>query len=231
MDMTPAGLYVLTKGMNSQGPSLSREALEKMEAGIREHTGSFRPAESYGIELLQEQQPQRPGPDAKLSTTFTDENVSEKARALSWLMDESKDIESCVGFNLGRKQLAQHVGGIGRQIDEAFAAGEITQQERDDLNAGLGSYAENVASQAERRDAMWGVMRQMAASTQAMVASGASREEMAAYAKSNTDSMQERISEFVKKHTAIDRELMAALIARARGGEDLTVPSWKGIKA
>lgn len=231
MNLTPAGMYITTHGAGSPGPAVSAEALERMEASVREHPDTFEPGEKYGIKLLEEQKPREPGPDAKLSTSFTDENVSEKARALSWLMDESRDIESYIGFNLSREQLAQHVGEIGRQIDEAFAAGEITGQERDDLNAGLGSYAENVTSQAERRDAMWGVIRQMAASTQAMVAGGASKEEMAEYAKRNMDSMQERISEFVKKHTAIDRELMAALIARARGGEDLTLSGRKGIRA
>ena len=223
MNITHTDIFTAAPDAKGRGPTLSPEALRKMEESVKSQQGNFQAGEDFGITLLKQQaDPQEPGPDAKLSTVFTGGEVSDKARTLSWLMDESKDIESYIGFNLSREQLAQHVGEIGRKIDEAFSAGEITQGERDDLNAGLERYAENVTSQAERREAMWGVIRQMAASTQAMVESGASREEMAEYAKRNMDSMQERISEFVEKHTAIDRGLMAALIARAREGTALT---------
>ncbi len=214
MNINPAAMNITPGSTGAKAP-----AIKLTQPG----TDGFRPGEDFGIVRLEaESGPKRPGPNAKLSTVFTGERVSEKAETLSWLMDESKNIEEHIGFNLSPRQLAGHIGDIGRQIDGAFAAGEITGQERDELNAGLERYSENVTSQAERRDAMWGVMRQMAASTRAMVESGASDEEMAAYAKKNMDSMQERISEFVKKHTAIDRGLMAELIAKARVGMGVT---------
>lgn len=210
-------------------PGLSQEALQKMESSIRSSFDTFESGknsyEDYGIKLLDEQAPRKPGKDAKLSTTFTNEQVSEKAEALSWLMDErSLDIEARVGFGMSQEQLAQHFGEIGRQIDGAFAAGEITQQEYDDLNAGLGQYSEAVTSRAERQAAIWEVVKEMAKTTRAMVERGASKEEMAAYAQRNMDTFQDRLSEFVEKHCAIDRDLMAKLIKQVRGGEDLIPP-------
>ncbi len=50
--------------------------------------------------------------------------------------------------------MVQHFGEIGRQIDQAFSAGEISKQEYDDLNAGLARYTETVTSREERGNAV-----------------------------------------------------------------------------
>ena len=51
-------------------------------------------------------------------------------------------------------RMVQHFGEIGRQIDQAFSAGEISKQEDDDLNAGLARYTETVTSREERGNAV-----------------------------------------------------------------------------
>lgn len=80
------------------------------------------------------------------STKFTSQSVSETARMLSALMDEKDEsiyLKICSGMSID--QLAEHFGNIGKQIDEAFAAGKITQQEFDDLNRGLEKYTETIS--------------------------------------------------------------------------------------
>lgn len=239
MNVNPIGnacINYISNSIKNQGASakayISQEALEKMESSIhdsvRGHFDTVELSNDYGIKVLKADAQgdiRKPGPNAQLSTTFTNDEVSEKAETLSWLMDErSLDIEAKVGFGMSREQLAQHFGEIGRQIDDAFSAGEITRQEYDDLNAGLGRYSGAVTGRAERQAAMWEVFRQMAKTTRSMVESGASREEMAAYAQKNMDTLQDRISEFVEKFCKIGRNLMSQLIQRVRGGNNLIEP-------
>lgn len=160
--------------------------------------------------------------DAKLSVSFTGENVSEAARALSYLMDENDEsIRAQISFGMSQEQLAEHFGTIGRQIDEALAAGSISQQEYDDLNRGLESYTQTINSKAEHMAASWEVFKQVAQATQAMIQRGASKEEMSAYAKNIRETLQDRISQFVKDYCSIDRSALAKLILRVRSGQSL----------
>ncbi len=160
--------------------------------------------------------------DAKLSVSFTGENVSEAARGLSFLMDENDEsIRAQISFGMSQEQLAEHFGSIGKQLDDAFAAGSISQQEYDDLNRGLESYTQTITSRAEHMAASWEVFRQVAQATQAMIQRGASKEEMAAYAKNIRETLQDRITEFVKKHCSIDRSALAKLILQVRSGQSL----------
>jgi len=160
--------------------------------------------------------------NAKLSTTFTGESVSDAARRLSYLMDENdENIRMKTNFGMSREQLAEHFGSIGRQLDDAFAAGSISRQEYDDLNRGLETYTQAVTSRAERMAASWEVLRQNARSIWEMAQRGVSKEEMDAYAKEIRDTLQDRITEFVKKHCSIDRSALAKLIQQVREGQSL----------
>ena len=51
---------------------------------------------------------------------------------------------------LSMEQLAELVGGIGKDLDSAFAAGEISEQEYDALNKGLAAYTEFMTEKAEK---------------------------------------------------------------------------------
>lgn len=160
--------------------------------------------------------------DAKLSVSFTGENVSEAARGLSFLMDENDEsIRAQISFGMSQEQLAEHFGSIGKELDEALAAGSISRQEYDDLNRGLESYTRTITSKAEHMAASWEVFKQVAQATQAMIQRGASEEEMSAYAKNIRDTLQDRISQFVKDYCSIDRSALVRLIQQVRAGRSL----------
>ena len=62
------------------------------------------------------------------STVFSNEEVSAAARTLSALMDENGvDINTKISFGMSEAQLAEHFGSIGKRIDDALAAGQISQ--------------------------------------------------------------------------------------------------------
>lgn len=158
----------------------------------------------------------------KYCTTFTNEQVSDRAMALSWLMDGTHSvlfIPTDGSGNIGQDQLAQHLGDIGKRIDECFAAGEITRQEYDDLNAGLEKYTEAAASLVEWLTAARAVGRAYTQTMNAMVKGGASQQEIEAFAKAYQKTREDMINEFIKKSCKIDRGLLAQLVQQARYGE------------
>lgn len=153
----------------------------------------------------------------KLSTEFTEDTVSETAQKLAALMDEnSMDISFQIEAGMSVEQLAEHFGNIGKQIDEAFNSGSISQQEYEDLNHGLVQYTETITDKAERETATQEVAKQMAQGTLAMIQNKASDEEMLSYAQQNRETFQSRIDKYVEENSKIDRSLLASLIQRMR---------------
>ncbi|ANU54628.1 hypothetical protein I5Q82_07000 [Acutalibacter muris] len=235
MNITPIANNIKNYGPGSK-VTISEEALEKLETSIREgRFDSFQPGEDYGIRQLEELDEDIIGRvlgKPQLSTTFTNSQVSEKARELSMLMDERDDaLRSQLkefSLTISRDQLAEHFGEVGRKIDEAFSEGSITRQEYEDLNAGLKKYTETVTAREERRAAVQEVLRGNAKAMDAMMRRGASQKEIEEFAKWNRETLSDRIDELVKKSKEYDRELMAALIERVRGGEDILKPEEKG---
>lgn len=235
MNITPIENNIKNYGAGSK-VTISEEALEKLETSIREgRFDSFQPGEDYGIRQLEELDEDIIGRvlgKPQLSTTFTNSQVSEKARELSMLMDERDDaLRSQLkefSLTISRDQLAEHFGEVGRKIDEAFSEGSITRQEYEDLNAGLKKYTETVTAREERRAAVQEVLRGNAKAMDAMMRRGASQKEIEEFAKWNRETLSDRIDELVKKSKEYDRELMAALIERVRGGEDILKPEEKG---
>ena len=235
MNITPIANNIKNYGPGSK-VTISEEALEKLETSIREgRFDSFQPGEDYGIRQLEELDEDIIGRvlgKPQLSTTFTNSQVSEKARELAMLMDERDDaLRSQLkefSLTISRDQLAEHFGEVGRKIDEAFSEGSITRQEYEDLNAGLKKYTETVTAREERRAAVQEVLRRNAKAMDAMMRRGASQKEIGEFAKWNRETLSDRIDELVKKSKEYDRELMAALIERVRGGEDILKQEEKG---
>lgn len=227
MNITPAnnaGIPAIQNNIkNRAGIYISEEALEKLETSIRERRfDSFEPGEGHGIRKLEEADYEFGG-KPQLSTTFTESRVSEKARSLSMLMDERADrVYSQVGFSLtvDRDRLCEHFGEIGRKLDEAYSAGEISKQEYEDLNAGLQKYTETVTSREERRTAVFEVLKKNARAMDAMMQRGASQKEIEEFARWNRETLEDRISDFIKNNSAYDRSLMAQLIQRVRTGQN-----------
>lgn len=163
--------------------------------------------------------------ESKETTQFTSTEVSETARQLSAIMDvNNSSVDLATGFGISESQLAEHLGSIGKLIDEALSAGEITQREYDDLNKGLEEYGEAVMTKAERSAAGWELAKQISKATRARIDSGASAAEMAEYAKNLQENYQNMISEFVKSSCSVNRSLMSQLVSRVRGGESLFAP-------
>lgn len=230
MNITPVGnpgTQVIQNNIKSQSPSactqISQEALDKMEAAVREHRfDSYEPGEGYGIRKLEETD-YKFGGKPQLSMVFTDSQVSDKARELSMLMDERAErVYSQVGFSMtiGRDKLCEHFGEIGGKLSEAYSAGEISKQEYEDLNAGLQKYTETVTAREERRTAVFEVLKKNARAMDAMMARGASQKETEEFARWNRETLEDRINEFIKKHSDYDRGLMAQLIQRVRTGQN-----------
>lgn len=192
MNITPAQNMItpIENNIKSRGPSrdisVSEEALEKLESSIKEgRFDTFRPGEDFGIRRLEEVS-YDPLTKAELSTSFTNEDVSPKARELSMLMDERDEAlrtHIAFGLTVSRDQLAQHFGEVGRKIDEAYSSGEISEQEYKDLNKGLAKYTETVTAREERRSAVVAVLRDNALAMDRMMKRGASRGEIEEFAK------------------------------------------------
>lgn len=163
--------------------------------------------------------------EPKETTQFTSAEVSETARQLSAIMDvNNTSVDLATGFGISESQLAEHLGSIGKLIDEALSTGEITRQEYDDLNKGLEEYGEAVMTKAERSAAGWELAKQISKATRARIDSGASAAEMAEYAKNLQENYQNMISEFVKSSCSVNRSLISQLVGRVRGGESLLAP-------
>jgi len=212
-----------------EAAGLDESQLTALERRLREHdsvTLSTKGASSSGGIVIFREDNHLPDylrkQDAKLSVSFTGENVSQAARRLSFLMDENDEsIRAQIEFGMSQEQLAEHFGSIGKELDEALAAGSISQQEYDDLNRGLESYTQTITSQAERMAATWEIFKQNAQSTWELAKRGASKEEMAAHAKNIRETLQDRISQFVENYCSIDRSALAKLILQVRSGQSL----------
>lgn len=146
---------------------------------------------------------------------FSGSNVSEKAKELAGQMTEYPVgvAISMDGFSM--EQLAELIGGIGKEIDSAFAAGEISEQEYDDLNKGLDTYTDFMTEKAEKQKASFAVMKQTAAATKAKIESGASEKEMTDYAELVREKWQEKIDAYLEEN-AYDRTALQQMISAIR---------------
>ena len=150
--------------------------------------------------------------------SFSDGNVSEKAEELAARMTEYPVgvAFSLDGFSM--EQLAELVGGIGKDLDSAFAAGEISEREYDALNKGLDAYAEFMTEKAEKEKASFAVMKQTAEETRAAIQSGASEKEMIDCAELVREKWQEKISKYLEEN-GCDRSALDQMIVAIRTGK------------
>ena len=226
----------------ASGSPVSQEALDTLEAALRQSVRpefdtveinglKSSPGDERIVSMIDEECVNFLGyvhlrkDNLKSSVVFTNEQVSERAEALAWLMNENNPSfipkDGLRNSLVTKEQLAQHLGDIGRRIDECFAAGEITRQEYDDLNAGLEKFTEVSAAWLEGRNAIRRFGKDMSHSIQSMRKHGASDIEIEAFAKEKREDFHKNIDEFIRKFCAIDRDLLLKLVQRVRGGEDL----------
>ena len=226
----------------ASGSPVSQEALDTLEAALRQSVRpefdtveisglKSSPGDERIVSMIDEECVNFLGyvhlrkDNLKSSVVFTNEQVSERAEALAWLMNENNPSfipkDGLRNSLVTKEQLAQHLGDIGRRIDECFAAGEITRQEYDDLNAGLKKFTEVSAAWLEGRNAIRRFGKDMNHSIQSMRKHGASDIEIEAFAKEKREDFHKNINEFIRKFCAIDRDLLLKLVQRVRGGKDL----------
>jgi len=115
--------------------------------------------------------------------------------------------------------MVQHFGEIGRQIDQAFSAGEISKQEYDDLNAGLARYTETVTSREERGNAVAMALRKQSKALRALINRGASQVEIEAFAQQCRDAFADEVNKFITGSCKIDRNLRTWSSERRRSSE------------
>lgn len=63
----------------------------------------------------------------------------------------------------GKEALAEHFGGIGKRLDEAFASGKLTEAEYNELDQSLNEYMEKRTSNAERAAAFYAIGKERGA--------------------------------------------------------------------
>ena len=233
---------IIKRKAPASGSPVSQEALDTLEAALRQSVRpefdtveisglKSSPGDERIVSMIDEECVNFLGyvhlrkDNLKSSVVFTNEQVSERAEALAWLMNENNPSfipkDGLRNSLVTKEQLAQHLGDIGRRIDECFAAGEITRQEYDDLNAGLKKFTEVSAAWLERQNAICRFAKDMNHSIQSMRKHGASDIEIEAFAKEKREDFHKNINEFIRKFCAIDRDLLLKLVQRVRGGKDL----------
>ena len=151
--------------------------------------------------------------------TFTDGNVSKKAQELAAMMTEYPTGVRFSIDGIAMDQLAELFGNIGKELDNALAAGEISEQEYDDLNKGLDAYTEFMTAKSEQQKAAFSVMKQTAKATDAMIRSGASEQELTDYAALVREKWQEKINEYLEENS-FDRTALYEMVATIRGGKN-----------
>lgn len=65
------------------------------------------------------------------------------------------------GLGMSDNEIAEHVGGIGKRLDEAYANGKFTKEEYDELNESLNDYAVKLANKSKRMEASWSLTRNL----------------------------------------------------------------------
>lgn len=65
------------------------------------------------------------------------------------------------GLGMSDNEIAEHVGGIGKRLDEAYASGKFTKEEYDELNQSLDDYAVKLANKSKRMEASWSLTRNL----------------------------------------------------------------------
>lgn len=154
-------------------------------------------------------------------THFTDADVSQKAQELASYMTETPTGVALRLEGLSMEQIATLCGGIGKQIDDAFSKGQISQQEYEDLNKGLDTYTSFITQKSELQQATWAVMRQTAEATRQKIESGASEEEMEIYAQQVKDTWKDKINAFLEENS-YDKTVLEKMISLVREGKSLS---------
>lgn len=118
----------------------------------------------------------------------------------------------------GKKALAEHFGGIGKRLDEAYAAGKFTEDEYNELNQSLNEYIEKRTSNAERATAFYAIGKERG-SMSANKLGEVIKAEQSQTSEEFMENLRKRIDEYVEKYYKIDRNELFVFINNFRKGE------------
>lgn len=62
-------------------------------------------------------------------------------------------------LGMSDNEIAEHVGGIGKRLDEAYKAGKFTETEYNELNKSLDDYAVKLSNRCKRTEAFFSLTR------------------------------------------------------------------------
>lgn len=153
--------------------------------------------------------------------TFTRDKDGIDGSSVTSLFETASPIRLMLSQGMSTEELAEHFGGIGKRLDEAYSQGKFTEEEYDELNAGLDEYIEKMTAKSERMNAVWETAKEnLANRRQGYLMAGV------VYPKGDTRTVSEiqeeinsRVNNYVKNVSGIDRELLLTMINRIRYGK------------
>ncbi len=118
------------------------------------------------------------------------------------------------GDRPSNEQLAEHFGGIGKRLDEAYAQEKFTEQEYDELNASLNEYIENRTHSAENVRAFYQICKEEINSGEPIINDSNTADIDNIFAK-----RQAKIDNYVTDFFKINRDLLHQMINIVRYGK------------
>ena len=112
------------------------------------------------------------------------------------------------------EQLAEHFGGIGKRLDEAYAQGKFTDREYEELNASLNEYIENRTHSAENVRAFYQICKEEINNGEPFINNTNETDIKKIFAK-----RQNKIDDYVTNFFKINRNVLLQMINLVRYGK------------
>lgn len=153
--------------------------------------------------------------------TFSRDKDLLDGSSVTSLFETGSPIRIMTSRGMTSEELAEHFGGIGKRLDEAYAQGKFTKEEYDELNTGLDEYIEKMTSRSERMTAVWATGKEkMEEGLRSDLAAGIT------ITKGDIRPLEEiqaeisaRIDEYVENVCKIDRKFLMKLFNNVRYGK------------
>lgn len=134
------------------------------------------------------------------------------------LFETASPIKIITSRGISKEKLAEHFGGIGKRLDEAYAQGKFTKDEYDELNAGLDEYIIKMTSRNEKMTAVWEMGKErMESSRAANLAAGITVTKGDIRPLSEIqDEINSALDQYVERACKIDRDSLYNMINNIR---------------
>lgn len=116
--------------------------------------------------------------------------------------------------NMNMKEMAVRCGGLGKRLDEDYAAGKVTKEEYDELNVSLSKYIEAMAVKNERGKAFMAIGAEWGSSP--LKSYEHYLESLSKTPEQYQQDLQDQITSLVESKFKIDRNLLLEMINSVR---------------